>query len=86
LGIFLSQRTFICEGSDIPHYFFHSSSKDLTTWDGFGFDLPDLWRAEDVEMVGALWHEVLAKQLHPGEVLMIMDTSDQVLFVGTFLR
>jgi hypothetical protein len=38
--------------------------------------------AEDHEMTDAIWHEVFAKQLHPGEVLIITDVTDQVLFVS----
>jgi hypothetical protein len=66
----------------MPRYFFHISSKGRTTWDEKGCDLPDLWGAEDHEMTEDIWHEVFAKQLHPGEILVTTDVTDQVLFVS----
>jgi len=66
----------------MPRYFFHISSRGRTFWDNAGCDLPDLWGAEEHEMTDAIWHEVFAKQLHPGEILIITDVTDQVLFVS----
>jgi hypothetical protein len=68
----------------MPRYFFHISAKGRTFWDEAGCDLPDLWRAEDPAMTEAIWHEVFAKQLRPGEILIITDVADQVLFVSGF--
>jgi hypothetical protein len=50
--------------------------------DEAGCDLPGLWEAEDPAMTEAIWHEIFAKQLRLGELLINTDVTDHVLFLS----
>ena len=67
----------------MARYFFHHRIGDQMMWDRVGCDLPDLAIAPDPDRAIALWADIVAGRVQPGQILVITDEIGKVLFVTT---